>query len=342
MPIIGLQRQQAQQGRVRIGTTVQGVTREGKEYTRPSKLTTFRFTSPARHLIGAVADLLGGEPQPWAGPNAQPGQWEVITEADRMNITIPPGQDIDPWMEMWRRGMCVRRCDRQTEQLLKVPCQCPADDVQRQADAARGRACKPTTRVSFMIQDLPGLGTWLYESHGYYAAAELPGVGEMIRTAGASGLLIPAQARIDQRSRAIYRGEGEQAEQRDYSVLVIDVLASARQITDAATSGARIAGELPPPMTPKKAIAAGPAGARAIEQSVQAGQAAEGRAQELADEVVNTTDSGWLRGIWQSAQAAGVLDEFVRVPHYDELISLSDVIRDQKNAIEKGAVAGHA
>jgi hypothetical protein len=70
MAILGLQRQAARAGRIRLGETVSGVSKSGKTYTRPAKLDTFRFTSASRHAIESVAHVLGGNRQPVgaAGP----------------------------------------------------------------------------------------------------------------------------------------------------------------------------------------------------------------------------------------------------------------------------------
>jgi hypothetical protein len=44
--------------------------------------------------------------------------------------------------------------------------------------------CKPTTRLSVMLRDIPGLGVWRLESHGWNAAAELPDTAEFLARAG--------------------------------------------------------------------------------------------------------------------------------------------------------------
>ncbi len=341
MPIKTMQRETARQGRIRLGQTVEGTTKAGKHYTRPARLDTFRFTSGSQPLIEAVAVLLGGDPQPWP---EQAGQWQVTTEASAVNVIIPPTEKaVDSWMEMWLPRMCVRRCDREIEQISGEPCMCPADDDERARLAQRGEACRPTTRLTVMIQDLPGLGTWMLESHGFYAAKELPGVAEVLASYAERRISVPARLRIEQRERKLYRGKDAEPELRKYPVPVLDVLASMRDLHTAVVEGRRFAGELPPPMVPVKAITSGAAGQvagqRAIERQAATDAAGESHAQMLADDAIATRDQAALRAVWETARDAGVLDEFVRVPHYDELISLGDVIKDQKKAIETGVVA---
>jgi len=68
--------------------------------------------------------------------------------------------------------------------------------MERQEEAGRGRACKPTTRLRLMIPDLPDVGIWRLESHGFHAAAELGGAVGLIEAATRSGALIPADLRL--------------------------------------------------------------------------------------------------------------------------------------------------
>jgi Recombination directionality factor-like len=195
-----------------------------------------------------------------------------------------------------------------------------------------------TTRVSVVVPDLIGVGTWMLESHGFYAATELPGVAEMLAAYAERGVMVPAELRIEQRQRRIYRGEGAAPEQRSYPVPVLDVLATVREIQQAAVEGRKFAGALPAPLVPRKALAAGPA-PRAIEDRVRADAESESAAQSLAGDALAARDVDALRGVWDMAVQAGVVDEFVTVPHYQELISLSDVIAEHKKAILAGAVA---
>ena len=74
MAILGLQQQQTEVGRIRLGVKV--TAKSGK--LRPAKLDTLRFTSPRRELIEKIAELYGGACEPWQPPRGN-RQWQVIT-----------------------------------------------------------------------------------------------------------------------------------------------------------------------------------------------------------------------------------------------------------------------
>lgn len=166
MPILTLQQRLRELGRIRIGQKV--ATSNGR--TRPGKLDRFRLTSPSKELIERVAKQYGGTVNPWT-PDGGAGQYEVITDAKRMPIHVPP-QPVSQYFELWSGGGCQRRCDGVTELLKDRPCICGPDPEQRQ--------CKPTTRLNVVLSEIEGVGVWRLESHGYYAALELPGVAELL------------------------------------------------------------------------------------------------------------------------------------------------------------------
>lgn len=171
MAILTLQQRIRELGRIRIGQKV--ATSSGK--TRPAKLNRFRLTSPSRELLEKVATQYGGTVAPWSPDDKAAGQFEVITESTRMPILVP-NQPVSQYFELWSGGGCQRRCDGVTELLKDRPCICGPDPETRQ--------CKPTTRLNVVLADIPGVGVWRLESHGYYAALELPGVAELLAKAG--------------------------------------------------------------------------------------------------------------------------------------------------------------
>jgi hypothetical protein len=183
MPILDLQQRIRELGRIRIGQKV--ATSNGK--TRPSKLNRFRLTSPSRELLDRVATQYGGTVAPWT-PDGGAGQYEVITEATRMPILVPH-QPVSQYYELWSGGGCQRRCDGVTELLKDRPCICGPDPEERQ--------CKPTTRLNVVLSEVPGVGVWRLESHGYYAALELPGVAELLAKAGG---YVPAFLGLEERT----------------------------------------------------------------------------------------------------------------------------------------------
>lgn len=170
MAILTLQRRSRELGRIRIGQVNHS---NGK--TRPEKLDRFRFTSASEPLLAKVAALYGGTVAPWAPQGGGAEAFEVISESVRIPILVPP-QPVTQYFEMWSGGGCVRRCDGQTELLSGGQCLCSVDPADRE--------CKATTRLNVVLRDVEGIGVWRLETHGWYAATELPEVAEFLAQAG--------------------------------------------------------------------------------------------------------------------------------------------------------------
>jgi hypothetical protein len=190
MGIVTLQRQMRELGRIRTGNQVAAA--NGRRL--PNKLDTFRLTSESRELIDAAAEAFGGTVVPWK--NDGKPEFEVIVEVTAIDIVVPPGQPVSQWYEMWSGGGCQRRCDGITNVLTMEPCLCPEDTAIRLDLAAKGEACKATTRLNVILPQLPDLGVWRLESHGYYAAVHLAGAAEILAMASERGQLIPARLRL--------------------------------------------------------------------------------------------------------------------------------------------------
>lgn len=177
MPIIDLQRRMRQLGEIRIGRVVDTgrvSQKTGKPILRPEKLNLFRFTSPSREILASVAELYGGEVQPWTPANGGPSEFEVYSKANRLPVLIPPNDAVSQWYELYAGSKCQRRCDGVTEHKRDRPCMCDPDN----------RECKITTRVNVMLRDVPALGQWLLISKGFYAAVTLPPAAELLAQAG--------------------------------------------------------------------------------------------------------------------------------------------------------------
>lgn len=236
MPIIDLQYRIAERGRIRIG--VQATTRSGKR--APRKLDRFRFTSADRGAIEQVARLYGGTPAPW--DNGGHAQFEVISEARSIPIVLPPeDMAFSQFYESWAKGFCTRRCDGRWDTVRDSACDCDPE----------ARECKTTTRLSVILPEVPGLGTWRLETHGYYAAVELGGALAIIAREAARGRLIPARLLLVEREvRRLVSGK---AEVRQFVVPMIDVdldalpAASSAAAELAAPVAAVGAGETPAP-----------------------------------------------------------------------------------------------
>jgi hypothetical protein len=205
MSIKSLQAKVTPLGRIRLGQFVAA----GKG--RPEKLDTFRFTSASERDIRVIADLYGGEAKPWQHRTLNQPQFEVVTEAKLVPVFVMP-QKIDPFMELWGKGFCTRRCDGEQELLSGNPCICDAED---------NRQCKPTTRFSVLLADLQGLGGWGVESHGWNAAGELAMLAGALEHAPAP---VPADLVIDwrQEKKLVRKGVGEpKLETYQYAVPVL-------------------------------------------------------------------------------------------------------------------------
>src|ERR1700687_2091952 len=198
MPIIDLQRSLRRLGRIRIGE--KKTSAEGQQY--PAKMTKWLLTPPSADLRAAAADLYGGEVKEWAGAPTEGKQFELYTDADTLDIVMPPHDMVfSQWYELWSGGGCAGRCDGQWEQLANEACSCPADTEEKQALAAKGQACKPTTPLFVILPRVPDIGMWHSETHGFYAAVEIPGVLEIMhRLSTATGAMVPAHLRIHPRT----------------------------------------------------------------------------------------------------------------------------------------------
>ena len=71
MPILTLQRQMRELGRIRTGIQVSSG-KGGRR--RPEKLDTFRLTSSSRELITEAARVYGGDARPWRAD----GKWSRL------------------------------------------------------------------------------------------------------------------------------------------------------------------------------------------------------------------------------------------------------------------------
>ena len=199
--IAGLAPRYRELGRLRMGERLDtGRTKNGKPVKRPAKLETWRFTSTDWRLIQCAAQLYGGEPSRWddaPGWNADKEtgvrQFQVTTEANDVPVMLPPEVALSQAMEAWTAAECLRRCDGQFDEISGAECLCK--DEQDDGEAA---LCKPTTRLSVLLADMPGLGVWRLETHGWYAARELVPMVRMAATFGAGQRF---RLRIDPRQR---------------------------------------------------------------------------------------------------------------------------------------------
>lgn len=220
-------------GKIRLGV----YNPEGRG--RPEKLDRFRLTSPDEQLIRAVAEEYGGTPEQWQPQGGGAKQWQVITDARALHVYAVNGQNIDPVYESWAGGRtCVRRCDGVTELIKQEPCLCNGPDRPAPRDL-----CKITTRVQVMLQRIPGIGSWLLETHGENAAAELATLGPFIAQAP---MAVPGMLRLRPEKRREWNADKGKFDTKDFFVVWLDISAvTSQQVAiggDAVTQALRSAG----------------------------------------------------------------------------------------------------
>lgn len=193
-PIAALeeQRRLVEVGRIRLG--------EKSQKGAPVKLKEFRLTSASRELLEQAAEIYGGTVEGWSDP-AVGAQFQLQTTARELDVLLVPGPTAcSQWFEMWSGGGIQRRCDGRLEVVSDGPCQCPADPEERAELAGKGKACKPTTRLSLILPRVGGLGVWRLESHGWNAAVEIPATVQLAQ-ALAPGMLVPATLAAVERTK---------------------------------------------------------------------------------------------------------------------------------------------
>jgi hypothetical protein len=229
MPILDLQARTARIGQIRMGTSV---AIPGKKGRRPVKLSTLRFTSASERAITAVAQQYGGEPKPWTENAPSPGLWEVITEAPEVAVACPPGEQLmTANYELWEDRRRLRLCDSQTDGVSGGPCVCKPE----------ARACKPYTRLSVMLPDVPGLGVWVLNSTGLNAAVGMMGVAQQLQQYATRGQILPAMLRLEHRVSV----DDRTGETLRFVVPVLELTMTLREIAGGAASEQTL--YLPPP-----------------------------------------------------------------------------------------------
>jgi hypothetical protein len=321
MVLADLQRRTRELGRIRIGHQVQG----GNGKMRPEKLEAFRFTSPSRKKIEAVADIFGGEPLPWdRSAEHRPDEWQVFTTTTELHVIVPPDQTLSQWWEMWSGGGVQRRCDGITRQGKQAgePCLCPADTGMRGELAGQNPpgACKPHSRLNVMIPDIPDLGTWGIQSTGMNAAVEWPGAVDVLEKHRPAGVFLPAQIRLEQRTRKT----GGQT--RHFAVVVVEIENTLRELVGGNTD------QLPPAparVLERQAQAQLGGGRPAIEAAVSV---LSDNADQLASMALASDDYEYVVAIGKHAKQLGLLDAVVE-PNGTRPGPLSDLLYGRIEAI---------
>ena len=184
MAVTNIKRTLRELGRIRMG--------ERGDRGQPKRLSHFRLTSQDRSLLEAAARLYGGTVQPWE--KSDPPAFELYTEKAELPCMIAP-MEVSQHYELWSGGGCQRRC---TSEVCEIPGKDGIEQIECPCDP-ENRECKLTTRLSVFLSELPGMGVWRLETHGYYAATELPATAEMLINLARNGRYEPAILAIEQR-----------------------------------------------------------------------------------------------------------------------------------------------
>ncbi len=192
--VIDIQRGFREIGALRMGSSTP-VTKNGKTFKQPAKSPYWILTSNDKSALEVAAQQFGGTVEEWPDQDAR-HQFRLVTQRVELPVMISPAPATQSY-ELWSGGECKRRCDGCTDRLNEQPCQCPADHRERAALAKDGKACKLTTRVGFILPSVPDLGVWRLETHGYYAAVELPQTTDLLGVSAARGVQIPAVLAIE-------------------------------------------------------------------------------------------------------------------------------------------------
>lgn len=292
MPILDLQKRARELGRIRLGQVQQ--TSNGK--TRPAKLDRFRLTSASKPLLEKVAALYGGQVRPWTPANGGPQQWEVITDATRLPILVPP-QPVSQWYELWSGGGCQRRCDGQREIISESPCVCAQDDE---------RLCKPTTRLNVVLRDVEGIGVFRLESHGYYAAVELPNVAAFLEQAGG---YVSAFLVLEER---VVKREGEKPKR--FMVPAIEI--------EGVTPGQLVQGQV---VRPEVGAGEAPAAVSGARPAIEAPSTVPAPSRNTAD--------GTPQGFMEAAERAATKDELTKVLRQAQAAGFAKNFQDETDEV---------
>lgn len=183
--LLALQKSFRQLGEIRMGD-------KGSK-GQPQRLTKWRLTSPDRSVLDAAALAFGGEVSAWKSPTGD--EWQVYTDAKEIPVIIAPRELLQAYEE-WSAAGLQKRCDGEVCSkadgqggMKDVPCMCDPDN----------RTCKLTTRFSVFLPDLPAIGIWKVESHGFYAATELPDMVETLVRMWETGQKIQVMLGIEER-----------------------------------------------------------------------------------------------------------------------------------------------
>lgn len=219
-PIAELDRRIPRAGKVKLGA---------KTAKAMTKLEAFRFLSPFKDCIEAIAAQYGGECKPYHDDDANPkDQFEVFTTASSIEVYLIP-DGIDACYEMWGGGMRQRNCDGRICSIeepdhddyiiVEHKCLCMAEGTMR---------CKPKLRIVVLMPNVPMRGAWLLETGSWFAQNEMPGMFDLITTLSRDGMK-RATLSIDRRTDVKFGRNGKPI-RRNYVVPVLSMVDTPMEI----------------------------------------------------------------------------------------------------------------
>ncbi|GAA0897886.1 hypothetical protein [Pseudonocardia zijingensis] len=295
--ILSLQRQARELGRLRTGYT----DTSGRK-PRPVKSETWVITSHSEGYVAAAAEAWGGTVERWNPLGGGAPQYRAITEAAALDAILPPGDPLSQAYELWSGGGCARRCDGITETLSDRPCICRAEHGDDFHAQPKGSVCSATTRLNVFLPEMPDVGVWRVETHSFYAAQEMAGAVDLIRSAVGPDAVIPIRLRIENRTRKA------QGKTKQYPVIVIEL----RGITTGQVLGASVMGgqQLAAQAQREALGASGPAAAAIEAAPARAPEEPSGKPaftaeqeETLLTQIKDTDDIDSVRAMWTDLAA---------------------------------------
>jgi hypothetical protein len=174
----------------------------------------WRATSANQDALETLRSIYGGKIKRTSNSKAI-HPWELRTESDVLRVLLAPDPlgDTPTYEKFGGRGR-ERSCDGQrclqtTEQKGPdggfvdswVDCICfplMEEAAKRGQAVPRNAVCSVTTRLSVMFEELPFGGTWTVKTGSEFAAREIPGMVELIRSTG--GAMARVELRITKRA----------------------------------------------------------------------------------------------------------------------------------------------
>ncbi len=186
MPILDLDRSIANSFRVRLG-------KRGEKGGLKGYL---RATSASEKVISAIAKIYGRQVKNFGG------DYETAIPPELRIGLVQSSETISQWYEQWGRAGNLRRCDGYWT-TDGVPCVCKQEE---------DMVCKPTTRLNFLLLDVPMLAFGRLDTRGMIAAKSLPSIVELMGQ-------VQGQGMIAANLRVVWRDTGA----RHYQTVQIDV-----------------------------------------------------------------------------------------------------------------------